>query len=383
MRDATRQCALFALILSCVFSSCCANGQTSPPKPEHPFLFDQEALNPETLGLNPGTAAPSIHGVAFDANPTLLIAVNCEVNVDYFDVLALWDDRSDLQVVVAGADLSEADRGEMVRRLDGRGVLLPEWAAMGAVGSYRVGVRASPVTFLIDTDGIIVARWRGYGIYRIPLYEKAISSLLENGELAEDVLIQSVYWTGDVVEWPGFPLQTLSGEDVLLEPGVPYCFYKGPWVGPKAELIDAVLDLLRERYPLVRFVRLVAYWSEATRRTSWETAQQLGLDETMPEWYGGTLEKYLERLPDYRQQLFDLLEETPCEWRILLDEDGQLSYKWTLFASPTLFILDAEGRVVLPCSIVPVWASGGADDWWVEEGTEEYLAALLEEAASP
>ena len=377
-----------ALLLAVTIAGCLAFPQTGacqqPFEPEHTFAYHQEGLNPETLGLNPGTAAPSIHGVAFDANPTLLIAVNREVNPDYFDVLGLWADRSDLQVVVAGADLSEADRAEMVRQLDGRGVLLPEWAAMGAVGSYRVGVRASPVTFLIDTDGIIVARWRGYGISRIPLYEQTIFSLLETGDVAEDVLIQSVYWTGDVVEWPDFPLQTLSGEDVLLEPGVPYCFYKGPWVGPKAEAIDAVLDPLRERHPSVRFVRLFEYWSEATQRTSWETAQQLGLDETMPEWYGGTLEEYLERLPDYRQQLFDLLEETPCEWEILLDEDSQLSYKWTLFASPTLFILDAEGRVVLPCSIVPVWASGvGADDWWGEEGTEEYLAALLEEEASP
>lgn len=314
-------------------------------------------LNLFTVGLPAGAIAPPIEGVDFSQLGTLLVVVNrSQGSPIYWPLVRIWSEIAGLQVIVVATDQTAGDVRELQNVVGSQVQLIADPAAIVYAALYRVGEMPSPVTFLIDREEKIVWRRRGaFRLFEANEHDMTIQHFALHGEVPEDALHQAVLWYGDQAPWPDFPLYTLAGGEYRLQPGRPLLILSSWFTGAGA-LIVQELEEVRIRFPEVRFIWLFSEISEQAHVVSWEYSRRLGLDEERPEAFGLSLEDYLAdaRERDPTQAVLEHFHTHPTEWMVLFDRDIRLNRLWHIYGLPTIMIIDADGRVVLPCVFYPI-----------------------------
>jgi hypothetical protein len=92
-------------LMSAVSSAQCTTCGDDVWASQPPFETHQRSINPYTLGLEAGVAAPAIQGISYDANNTLVVVINRLVNEEYLPLIASWADVQGLQVVIVASAL--------------------------------------------------------------------------------------------------------------------------------------------------------------------------------------------------------------------------------------------------------------------------------------
>ena len=348
----------------------------------NPFQEDQRTMNPYTLGLPMSSPAPTIEGATFEDAPTLLVVVSYSCDPEYYRLMRVWSEIPGLHVVVALSGLSTTGSRVAKQAIGNRATVIEDPDALGTAASYRVGQRASPVTFLIGRDGVILLRWRGFANYRALDQGAMLRDFVETGELPEETIPQHVLWYGDLAPWPDlrFGLHDRHGELAKLPRDQPLLLLTGPALGLGSAAHADLAPLLAE-YPEVAFVCLLSYKTEEELASIWKFGRLVGLDETRPEWYAIDLDAFMTKIdPEADRAALDrqAQELEAAGWQILFDPNRQLTHFWLLYAMPGVMLLDAGGSVSFPFTIYPV--STDADGHYISvEGAVDVLRATLDD----
>ena len=236
----------------------CATCQ-SDPRQEDPFDWAHTELNPTTVGLPAGSAAPTIEGVEFSDCRTIVHIAAGAVRDQAIALLRSWAECDDLQVVVAFAGVGLMQSAEILSALGQRITALGPPDSLRPVADYRVGAGVNAVTFLIDGAGTIVYRFTRISLKWAGMIDRAVASFATTGDIPGDAPQEAVYWFDDVLRWPEVPLATLDGGSVTLTAGKPRLLFEGSCVeSGQIAVVREALDGLRTEFPYVEFV-LVAH----------------------------------------------------------------------------------------------------------------------------
>jgi hypothetical protein len=312
------------------------------------LAWSQVLFRPTTVGLPVGAAAPAVDGVTWLGKRSVLLVAEVSPNPLQF-AAAEWSHIAGLQVVVTlpvGSDFELSRLGPDV-------TLLTESVA-AVKRSFWVGSDQS-VIFLIDETGTIVYRNWNPSERHIARLDPIIRDFAALGRLPANLETEHPLWFGDVAPPPSFPLEALDGSPIWLESGRARLFFCGSALsaGLSAEARRA-LDILRAEFPSVDFVWLQPYAAHDLRGAIWDVATRFGWVVRGP--LAQPLDAYLAASDAaevaWRNTLRDMALEDATGWTMLLDPDYRLQTLWLLYGVPSVFVLDAEGRVALPCTFV-------------------------------
>lgn len=349
-----------------------------------PFESSQREYSPYTLGLPVGTEAPAIEGVTLLGQRSLVAVFNGQYGEE-FPILRELSEIDGLQVIAVLSNFSSSMLEEF-KDLLGKDIhRITDPLARITSATYHVGdaYPAARNFFFIDENGTIVYRRLGGLGWMAHENNCLVRYFAQHGDFPQDAVEQRVLWYEDSAPWPSFPLETLAGGDFFLEPGRPKLLYWGwPTASEKGRLIYQDLDALRTEFPEVEFLWLTSYTSDDTLAEMWTYSHRIGLDKYHPDWYGLPLEEFLDRAREGRDQELEEIRadivSNAREWIGLLDPDGRLGMFWTVFARPSLMILDADGTVLFPITFYPTNVIN--DVVYVHPKAIEELRAILNQA---
>jgi len=372
----TLACVVLVVQIGSAQGECTACGVSETD----PFELGHSLLNPYTLGLPVGAEAPALEGHDFDAGPTLLAAVNGHCNSEYLQLLQLWSHIPELRVVVAFTGMTASTVASAMDGLGDAARVIRDPEAIPVCATYRVGRMASSVTFLIDTDGTIVYRRRGFPNYAALDLDRMVREFAATEALPAYVLQQHVLWYGDMVPWPSFDLYDRSGAPIALGASRPLLLLTGADAGLGAAVHADLTPLIAE-YPEVRFVCLLAYKTSDVVASIWEFGRMIGLESVHPEWYALSLDEFLAKsdLPGRAARLAESARRVgEAGWEVAYDENNKLIAHWLLYATPGVMLLDEHGTVVFPFTLYPVHTDPETGLAVSEEGAVEELARILD-----
>jgi hypothetical protein len=312
------------------------------------FTWSQLQFQPSTVGLPVSAAAPAVDGVTWAGKRSVVLVAESLPDPLQF-AAAEWSRIAGLQVVVT----LEAGFASEVNRL-GPDVLLLTWTVGAVMRSFKVGSDQRAL-FLVDETGTIVYRRWNPSERHIAQLDPVIRSFAALGALPEGLLTEHPLWFGDLAPSLSFQLEALDGSPVWLDPGRARLFFCGSALpaGQSAEARRA-LDTLRTEFPFVDFVWLQPYASHDLRVALWDVATRFGWVIRGP--LAQPLDAYLAASDADEEAWRDTLREMALEdaagWTILLDPDYHLQTLWLLYGMPSVFVLDADGTVALPCTFL-------------------------------
>ncbi len=358
--------------------SCAGDAWAAAP----PFETSNRWFNPYTLGLPAGAQAPAITGVTFTGRRTVLyIATSFSEEAEA--VLGELAAIDGLQVVgvSAGTATSVAAPAAL-----GRATIVGDPTANIARAMYYIGEHpmAESAAFLIDERGVIVHRELGDILWLAYENDRTARAFATKGVLPDDVPAQTVLIRGEPAPWPPFMLYDLDGREVTLGPGQVRLFYNGESpVSGRGELVFNDLDVLQREFPDVEFVWIVRYASREKLSEMWHIYNRTGLGAFYPEWFSLPLEEYATRCVEQQAvgltALVGEIRQKAPEWTTLWDADSELTRFWAVTTSGAVWILDGEGKVLLPFTLYPTEQSDGLR---VHPQAAEALRQILREATS-
>ncbi|MBN1857673.1 hypothetical protein JW848_00520 [Candidatus Bipolaricaulota bacterium] len=372
------------LVVGLLVCAQCASCQSDPWQ-EDPFEWAQSELNPTTVGLPAGSAAPAIEGVEFSDRQTVVHIAVGAVRDEAIALLRSWAECDDLQVVVAFAGVGLMQSAEILSALGERIVAFGPPNGLRPVADYLVGAGVNAVTFLIDEAGTIVYRFTWISLKWAGMIDRAVASFASTGEIPGEAPQEAVYWFDDVLRWPEVPLTTLDGESVTLTAGKPRLLFEGSCVeSGQMAVVREALDGLRTEFPHVEFVLVAHVLSDDTSIDMWTHARALGLAATFAG-FQGSVDAYLEESVAYHREIIGSLTDCAAThlqgWRVFVDADSRFARELLLLASPMILIVDADGRVAFPPTILVSSAAGGNAQ--LHPQAIPALRAILEQLTEP
>jgi hypothetical protein len=227
------------LVMGMPARSQCSSCNTSSN--QGPFEDYQAAFSPSTLGLPTGASAPAIAGVSYSDSPSIIVAAPGGCDPEYLLLLAQWSQIPGLQVIYARAHVTSSSADRERTALGEDVIFIGEPAASVACAQFQVGDRASPVTFLVNTEGIIIYRRRGFPNYGALRLTSLVEQFATCDTIPADMLQQHVLWYGDIVPEPTFSLYDPNGRAELLQHGKPTLLYDPPRVPRWLSYVDATV----------------------------------------------------------------------------------------------------------------------------------------------
>ncbi|MBN1858589.1 hypothetical protein JW848_05220 [Candidatus Bipolaricaulota bacterium] len=363
------RCAALTLALMIAGAACCGSLAQAIPEPWEdlpPFSRSHETLNPYTVGLATGEAAPTIQGVGYSGHRTAVVVSVNEVREELCDLARGWSEISGLQVVLVIANGTSAQEAN-VREVAGDQVTIVRgMSAKTAAVRFHVDAISSGTTFLVDEEGTIAGRQWRFRLRRAAQLDEEVRQFAADGGPAADDTGEHVLWFDDPVPWPTFPLHDPYGAEVTFGPesGRPRVVFVGSFLGQEDEmLVLDTLDVLRREFAEVEFVWLQPLISQSGFEAMWIYADRYG-------WYsvfgsrtlGLSLDAYLAMRQEEIGASVAALQQRAIDregWTVLVDWDYRLAESWLVYGSPSVMVIDAEGRVVLPSSFFPLDHSDG------------------------
>lgn len=345
-------------LVGAILFTCAVQGIPESHIQDDPFQFSQLHYSPSTYGLPIGSPAPPLPGVDFSQRPTLLVVVN-QYSTPYLVPVLVDLLPTGAQLVVVGHELSRHTSVELAERLGERVKVILDPEAFYYCALYRVGPGpvTSPLAFLIDTSGTIVHRQ--FGVRWLAYRDAHLAhQFATQGDLPPETVPQHVFWEGDALPWPQFPLTDPAGTPRQLGPGRPMFFLFGAPAlsSPRGALLFALLERLRREFPEITFVWVVDSYSDSFLEDGYRLHHRLGL-EMMDHSLLLGLAEYMEQARTRRDQVFsqlvaDVRQNAPG-WEVLVQEDRELYVLWGIRMLPGILLVDAQGRVVLPHTGLP------------------------------
>ncbi|MBN1858888.1 hypothetical protein JW848_06755 [Candidatus Bipolaricaulota bacterium] len=343
--------SVFLLAASLVIHAQCTTCQPDPWQ-EGPFEWAQSQLNPTTVGLPLGIAAPPIEGIDFIGHRTVVHIAVSGVRDEAIALLRLWAERDDLQVVVAFASVGLMQSAEILSALGERIVAFGPPESLRPVADYRVGEGVIAVTFLIDETGTIVYRFTRISLRWAGMIDQAVASFATTGEIPDDAPQEGVHWFEDVLRCPAPPLETLDGGPVTLSAGKPRLLLAGSCTeSGQMAVVRKALDGLRVEFPHVEFILIANVYTDDLAANTWAYARSLGFSSTYPG-FQRPCDDYVAESAEFRAAVVDSLtmcaESNMEGWTVLLDLDSRFEREMLLLVSPMIMIIDGDGRVAFP-----------------------------------
>lgn len=339
-------------------NSSCPSCATRPSS-ENPFASSRRWYAPATFGLPMGHAAPVIDGVEFAGHRTIVAVFNGNAS----PAVAVLGElpATGVQVVAVFHGFDEQAVGKMIGSLGNGIITITDPDAYIVCAEYRVGPspEVNPIVFFVDETGTIVYRrigtlaWLGYDDDRVVKYFAA------HGTLPSDVYPQHVLWYGDEVPAPPFPLKDLNGRDQQLDLHGPTLFYFGgaPPSSDRGRLLFPKLDQLRKEFPQVRFVWVINYVTDDEMAAVYKLYNRLGLTDIAPQWLAVPFDASMKRATAGRDEAFQAevqdIRTNVHGWIVVCELNLQLSRFWGITGGPSVMIIDAHGKVVLPFTLLP------------------------------
>ena len=326
---------------------------------ENPFASSRRWYAPATFGLPMGQAAPAIDRVEFSGHRTMVVVLNGRVSPEAAVLSELSTTGVQIAVVLHGFDEQTA---ENIAGSFGNGIItITDPTAYIVCAEYRVGPSpvVNPIVFFVNETGTIIYRrigtlgWLGYDDNR------AVKYFAAHGKLPPDIYPQYVLWYGDEVPTPPFPLRDLDGHDRQLDLTRLTLFYFGgpPPSSERGQLLFPKLDQLRKEFPQVRFVWVLNYRTDDELAELYRLYNRLGLANIAPQWFAIPFDVYMARATagrdeDFQTEIQDIRTNVNG-WSVFYELDNQLSHFWGISGKPSIMVVDAHVKVVLPFTLIP------------------------------